>query len=628
MCGFVGIIARDGTPPKVALLERMADTLRHRGPDDEGCFIDERVGLAHRRLSIIDLEAGHQPMTFDGITVAFNGEIYNFIELRADLAARGHRFRTASDTEVILRMYMEYGPAFVGQLNGMFAFLLYDGPRRVVLAARDHLGIKPLYFCTTPREVLFASEVKALLRHPEVRPAVDHEALKDYLTFQFVLGDRTLFQDIYKLAPGHYQLRDLTSGAVSTVRYWEPCFQVDPYHTEEYFIVELRRLLEDAIRLQMRSDVPVGTYLSGGLDSSIITLLASGHAAGPLSSFTGAFADGPAFDERPFAHEVARRCGARMTEVMPTAKDLADFLPLLVYHMDEPAAGPGLLPQYLVSRTAAEQVKVCLGGQGGDEIFGGYARYLVAYLEQALKGAILETAEEAEHIVSLTSIVPHLASLRAYTPLMRDFWSRDLFEPMDRRYFSLVDRSGGSLALYSDAFRESFSVEDVFSRFQTIFNHPDTLSYYNKMTHFDLVGGLPALLHVEDRMSMASSLESRVPLLDRRIVDLVTSMPPKMKFKGGEMKYILKRAISDIVPPSILGRKDKMGFPVPLHLWARGSTREFFTDILSSRSFRERGIFDPVEVDGLLSTEAAFGRRLWGILNLELWHRQFIDRSD
>jgi asparagine synthase (glutamine-hydrolysing) len=268
---------------------------------------------------------------------------------------------------------------------------------------------------------------------------------------------------------------------------------------------------------------------------------------------------------------------------------------------------------------------VVLGGQGGDEIFGGYARYLVAYFEQALKGAIFETTEEQEHIVSLKSIVPNLPSLQQYVPMLRQFWRNDLFEPMDRRYFRLLDRSGGAVSLFTPEFRESYDQERIFERFQGVFNHPETMSYYNKMTHFDLVTGLPALLQVEDRVSMASSLESRVPLLDHRIADLVTSVPPRMKFRGGEMKYILKRAMRSTLPERIMARKDKMGFPVPLHLWARGKAKEFFADILLSSAARTRGIFDIDEVEKLMDQETAFGRRLWGILNLELWHRQFID---
>jgi asparagine synthase (glutamine-hydrolysing) len=398
-------------------------------------------------------------------------------------------------------------------------------------------------------------------------------------------------------------------------------------HTQEYFVSRLRELLEDAVRLQLRSDVPVGAHLSGGMDSTIITALAAGAYGGRLSTFTGRFSEGSEFDEAPYAREVARVYGTEQHEQVCTVNDMIELLPTLVYHMDEPAAGPGLLPQYMVSRVAASKVKVVLGGQGGDEIFGGYARYLVAYLEQALKGAIFETAEEGKHIVSLRSIVPHLPSLRAYGPMLQQFWNRGVFSPMDRRYFQLIDRSGGVLSLFSRDFRAAYRSDEVFERFGAMFNHPDTLSYYNKMTHFDLVASLPALLQVEDRVSMAVSLESRVPLLDYRIVDLVTSITPALKFKGGELKYLLKRATRDLVPAKVRARKDKMGFPVPIHLWAKGPAREFFHDILLSPTARTRGIFNPRTVERLMRQERAFGRRLWGLVNLELWLREFTDGS-
>lgn len=624
MCGIVGVIRFDGAGVDQAVLASMGRTLAHRGPDDEGSYHEGGVGLFHKRLAIIDLDAGRQPMTSDGITVAFNGEIYNYLELRDELRTRGHTFRTNSDTEVLLRAYVEYGEACVSRLNGMFAFVLHDRPRGRVVAARDHFGIKPLYFHSTPERLLYASEIKALLAYPGLEAATNLEALADYLTFQFVLGEQTLFRGIGKLLPGHVQIVDLSSGRIETRRYWEPTFQIDYHHTEEYFVTELRRLLADSVRLQLRSDVPVGTYLSGGLDSSLVTRLA-GLELGVLDAFTGAFEEGADFDERPFARIAAGHAGATIHEVVPTEQEFIDLLPRLIYAMDEPAAGPGLFPQFLVSRRAATSVKVCLGGQGGDEIFGGYARYLVAYLEQALKGAIFETNEEEEHIVSLRSIVPHLASLRQYVPMLKAFWSKDLFEPMDRRYFRLIDRSGGTLGLASRALKEEYRTEAVFARFQQVFNHPDTQSYYNKMTHFDMLTGLPALLQVEDRASMAASLESRVPLLDRRIVELVTSMPPRMKFRGGELKYILKKAVRGLLPKTIVDRKEKMGFPVPLHLWARGRCREFFADVLTSRASRERGLLSPSAVARALGSESAYGRRLWGLVTLELWHRQFID---
>ncbi|MBW2643350.1 MAG: asparagine synthase C-terminal domain-containing protein [Deltaproteobacteria bacterium] len=413
---------------------------------------------------------------------------------------------------------------------------------------------------------------------------------------------------------------------IRDIKYWEPDFTVDTHHTEEYFVYQLRNLLEDTLKIQMRSDVPVGSHLSGGMDSSIVTILAAQKYAGQLKTFTGSFKEGPEFDESYYAREVANSCDAEMYEVYPTEAEFVDLLPKLVYYMDEPAAGPGLFPQYMVSRLASKEVKVVLGGQGGDEIFGGYTRFVIAYLEQVFKGAIFETNEEGEHIVSLKSILPNLPSLKQYVPMLCRFWGADLFEPMDRRYFRLIDRSEGDLRTLSGDFRSNFDLEAIFRRFQEIFNHPNTRSYYNKMVHFDMVASLPALLHVEDRVSMAVSLESRVPILDHRIVELITSMSPGMKFKGAEMKYILKKAVKDILPSKILNRKDKMGFPVPLHIWARSRAGEFFRDILLSPTCKERGIFNLKEIEKLIEQENAFGRRLWGLLNIELWFREFIDK--
>jgi asparagine synthase (glutamine-hydrolysing) len=294
--------------------------------------------------------------------------------------------------------------------------------------------------------------------------------------------------------------------------------------------------------------------------------------------------------------------------------------------MDEPAAGPGLYPQYIVSKLASRHVKVVLGGQGGDEIFGGYTRFAIAYLEQAIKGAIYESKEEGDHFVSLVSILPNLPALRNYVPTLRRFWSRGIFEPMDRRYFQLIDRNEGDLSIFTSDFRKYFTRDRTFARLQNVFNNPNTRSYYNKMVHYDMVASLPALLQVEDRVSMANSIESRVPILDRRIVELVISMPPAMKFQGAEQKYFFKKAVKDILPKKIYERKDKMGFPVPLHHWAKGKAKTFFRDVLLSKSCRERGLFSMPEVEKLIEDENAYGRRLWGLLCLELWFQTFIDK--
>jgi asparagine synthase (glutamine-hydrolysing) len=603
----------------------MADTIHYRGPDEEGYFIENNLGLYHKRLSIIDLSTGKQPMTSGPYTIVFNGEIYNYLELREALISKGHQFSSKSDTEVILKMYEEHGIKAIEQLNGMFSFLLYDKNRNQLIVARDHFGIKPLYYFKDKDQILFGSEIKALLKHPAVRSEVNLESLKEYLTFQFILANSTLFNNIYKIPPGHYLIIDLFNYQEQLVKYWQPNFSIDNFHTEEYFILELRRLIEDTIRIQLRSDVPLGTYLSGGLDSSLVTMLSAKNLMNPIETFTGAFREGKEFDETGYANLVTSTVNGKSHIIYPTAEDFVNLLPKLIYHLDEPVAGPGAFPQYMVSKLAAENVKVVLGGQGGDEIFGGYTRYVVAYLEQAIKGAIYENTEEGEHIVSLNSILPNLPSLKNYIPMMKKFWNMEAFEPMDRRYFYLIDRMNGSSDIYTKEFFAEYNKEQTFNRFRQLFNDPNTLSYFNKMTHFDMFGSLPALLQVEDRMSMAASIESRVPLLDKRIVELIASMPPKMKFKGAEMKYILKRAIKDILPEPILNRKDKMGFPVPLQLWAKNQAKDFLFDTLLSEKSKSRGIFNPDKIEQMIMQEQTYGRQLWGVLCLELWFSTFID---
>ena len=626
MCGFVGIVNKDNSRPNHQLLARMAATINHRGPDEENYIIDDQVGLYHKRLSIIDLMTGRQPMISGKNTIVFNGEIYNYIELKEELSQKGHKFETTSDTEVILKMYEEYGIEFIKQLNGMFSFIILDRQRNQLIVARDHFGIKPLYFFSDKEHLLFASEIKALLEHPAVKAEVNNASLKEYLTFQFLLGNTTLFKNICKVPPGHYLTVNLYDYNMNYVKYWYPNFSIDSSHTEEYFIIELRKLIEDTIKIQLRSDVPLGTYLSGGLDSSLVTMLASQFIPESIQTFTGAFREGPEYDETEYSQAVTQAINAKSHTIYPTAKDFVKYLPKLIYHLDEPVAGPGVFPQYMVSKLAAENVKVVLGGQGGDEIFGGYARYVVAYLEQAIKGAIMESTEEGEHIVSFKSILPNLPYIKNYMPMMKQFMKMGAFEPMDRRYFNLIDRMNGDADIYTKDFLVDYNKEITFNKFKQLFNDPNTLSYYNKMTHFDMFGSLPALLQVEDRMSMAVSIESRVPLLDKRIVDLIATIPPGMKFKGGEMKYIFKRTVRDILPSKIFERKNKMGFPVPLHIWAKNQAREFISDILLSEKSKTRGIFNSERIEKMITSEREFGRQLWGVLCLELWFRTFIDK--
>lgn len=625
MCGIVGVMKKTGGKPDLLILKHMASTINHRGPDEDGFFIEGPVGFFHKRLSIIDLSTGSQPMRFEDCTIVYNGEIYNYIELREDLKKRGHTFVTSSDTEVILHLYKEFGEDFTRMLNGMFAFIIFDQGQNRLFIARDHFGIKPLYWYEDKDQFLFGSEIKAILAFPEFKAEPEPESIYEYLTFQFIMGRNTMFHNIFKVLPGHQMVIEVPSGKTTTTSYWNPDFTLDPFHTEEYFVAKLRKILEETIRQQLRSDVPLGTYLSGGLDSSLVTILSSKFLDHPIKSFTGSFLEGPEFDELQYARIAAKSCHAELIEIYPTEQEFIDLLPKLIYHLDEPVAGPGLFPQYIVSREAAKHVKVMLGGQGGDEIFGGYARYLVAYLEQALKGAINETNEEVEHIVSLRSILPNLPSLKQYIPMLKNFWHEGAFEGMDQRYFNLLNRMGSTQAFLTKEFLANRNEPKLLEKFSQHFNHQNTLSYFNKMTHFDMNASLPALLQVEDRVSMAASIESRVPLLDRRIVDLISHMPAAMKFKGGELKYLLKKTIKDIMPPEILNRKDKMGFPVPLHIWSKNHAKSFILDVLNSQKAMDRSIINTAYVEQLIDSEQPFGRGLWGLLSLELWYNQFID---
>jgi len=625
MCGLVAILERQGSPD-AEVLARMASRIAHRGPDDEGQAITDGVGLHHKRLSIIDLDGGHQPMAQEGVTIVYNGEIYNYLELRQDLAARGHVFHTRSDTEVLLHLYLEFGPDCVAQLNGMFAFVLHDTRNHRCLVARDHFGIKPLYSWRDSQSILYASEIKALLAHPSVSRRIDETALEDYLALQFVLGERTLFGGITKLEPAHYQIVDLETLSVRTFRYWQADYSAEASATSQTEICHLRHLIEASVSRQMRSDVPVGAYLSGGLDSSLVTGVAARCYPGRLTTFTGAFREGVEFDESVHALTVARHVDAKVQMIYPSERDLVEQLPRLAFYMDEPAAGPGLFPQYMVSALARRHVKVVLGGQGGDEIFAGYARYLIGALEDALLAAIAN-APHGPGALSLSELEPGLATLGPFMPLLRRAWSRGLDAAPHERYFRLINRLDTSIEFLSADLRAKLARSAVRERFKDVFDRPAGATHLKRMLHFDQVTSLPALLQVEDRVSMAVSLESRVPLLDPRLVEAAARLPDATLLAGGTLKSALRQAAEPYLPASIVNRSDKMGFPVPLQRWSRGPAREFVHDTLLSGRAKERGLFDSKALGRLVDQEAEFGRALWGALQLELWHRAMLDEE-
>jgi asparagine synthase (glutamine-hydrolysing) len=631
MCGIAGILYNvKRSDNNNFYLKEMLTSLAHRGPDGQGIVESEgQMSFGHRRLAIIDIEHGAQPMcsTDKRYTLTYNGEIYNYQELRQSLIQKGVHFDTFSDTEVLLKLLIMEGPNALSKLNGMFAFAFHDKHDNSWILARDHFGIKPLYYTHCDDSIIFASEIKALLVNPSIKAHAgrDEAALQQYLTFQFCLEEKTLFKRIKKVRPGYF-LQGHGSTIEKEVCYWDTKYKIDYDHTEEFFIEKLKYLLSDSVRLQLRSDVPLGGYLSGGIDSSLVCSLAAEQLADEIPMFHGRFAEGMEYDESIYAKELANHSKGKYYDVVPTAQDFVNDLPKLIHALDEPLAGPGLFPQYHVSKLAKQHVTVVLGGQGGDEIFGGYARYLVGYLEQALKGAIFETQEEGRHLVSLESIVPQLPLLKQYKPLLSQFFAEGLFQPMDERYFRLIDRSQGIKGLLSQDLLQVFDSAQLFADYQAVFNHADTKSYINKMTHFDQKTLLPSLLQIEDRVSMAVSLESRVPLLDTRIVDLVTTMPPPMKFQEGRTKHILKKAIGKRLPSLIMDRKDKMGFPVPLKEWMKdGPVKEFVYDTMLSSASRQRNIYTNDAIEKMLTDQGVGGRQLWGALSLELWHQTYID---
>lgn len=628
MCGIAGFIGKGNYDPQ-ATMEGMLESIAHRGPDDRAIYQSSSLPLTfgHVRLSIIDITHGKQPMTSadERYTLVFNGEIYNYLELRQQLIQKGCQLHTFSDTEVLLHMYITYGKDMLNQLNGMFAFAIYDNVEQTVFMARDHFGIKPLYYYNKNGTFVFASEIKALLKHPEISARRNEKGLYEYLTFQMVLDEDTLFHGVKKLEPASYMIiKD--NQIIEKNEYWKLDYNnIDEETSEEVFADELLLLLQNSLSIQIRSDVPLGAYLSGGIDSSLVATLASKFYSNQLDTFTGGFKTGPEFDESKYAEIVSKSIDSKHHMIYPEANDFIDTFEKLVYHMDEPAAGPGLFPQYMVSKLASENVKVVLGGQGGDEIFGGYTRYAVAYLEQCLKGAIFETQEEGNHVVTLSSIIDNLPSLRGYFPMIKNQFAKGLFDPMDKRYFRLIDRSPNLHNWYQPDFLAGRDEDLIFERFAKVFNNPDTPSYFNKMTYYDLKTLLPSLLQVEDRVSMAVSIESRVPLLDRRIVELATKMPPTMKFAAGKTKHMLIKSVKNVLPKEIIERKDKMGFPTPLNEWVAGPMKGYVLDILRSQKARERGLYKINDIEKQLSSNPKFSRDLWGLLNLELWHKKFID---
>jgi asparagine synthase (glutamine-hydrolysing) len=632
MCGICGIFNFDpGESVSSEVLAAMNRRIIHRGPDDEGFYVAGNVGLAMRRLSIIDLAAGHQPMSNEdgSLWLVFNGEIYNHRELRPDLEARGHCYRTHSDTETILHLFEEYGHGCVGRLRGMFAFVIWDARQRRLFAARDRLGIKPFYYYLTPQRFLFGSEIKAVLAHPELHPELNRAAIPEYLAFGYLSSDATMFRDICKLMPGHTIELDET-GQSRIEPYWDlPAVSEGDSRSKKYYVTAYRDLLEQAVSSHLMSDVPLGVFLSGGLDSSVVAALTSKLRAAPIETFSVGYAEA-AYSELPFARQVASHIGSVHHEVQIGWKDFLDALPLLIWHEDEPIVWPSSVSLYFVSRLARERVTVVLTGEGSDETLAGYTRYAWtlwnarldnAYrrvVPPALRGVIRKYCDEA-------GLLPLAIERRLrHTFLARDGASWPSF------YFD------NFYSVFSEAAQQELLVDEL--RPAPGMAYKNSMGYWNsssgdmlhRLLYTDIKTYLVELLMKQDNMSMATSIESRVPFLDHALVEFTAGIPASYETEGLSGKCILKSAAQDLLPASIVYRK-KMGFPTPLRGWLAGPQLEQVERLLLEPRTLEWGIFKPEALRKLLAEHRNRVKdhyeRIWRLMNLEIWRRVFLDRD-
>jgi asparagine synthase (glutamine-hydrolysing) len=623
MCGITGLFNRDGAPVDEELLVRMTRAIAHRGPDGQGLLVRGAVGLGHRRLSIIDIDGGAQPIgNEDGsIQVIFNGEIYNFVELRRELQSAGHVFRTRSDTEVLVHAYEQWGGAFVSKLNGMFAFALLDSRTRTLWLARDPLGIKPLYYTEVGSQWLFASEIKALLQHPGVPREFDPLALADLFTFRYVPSPQCLMSGVRKLPPGHIARVDNASVQIS--RYWAPAPSLRRGEREEPLIEEYRDLLSDTLRMQMRSDVPVGLLLSSGVDSGALLSLMSQHTGQPVEAFTVDFENGQDSNESTDAAATARRYGANHHTLCVTAQDYRAYFERYMQDLEEPVGHEAAPAFYFVSRLASERVKVALTGQGADEPWAGYGRYIGVRLSNMYSRLPAPLTSGVARIVSALPL-PSERLQRGVTALgERDVLSRFVkvysFFSAEMKHDLYCNRLKAQLA---DAARVP---ADAIRALQQEVSHLDPLT---QMLYLDTRTSLPDdLLMVGDKTSMANSLELRVPFLDHRLVEFVESLPPELKLRGWTGKYLHKKALLKWLPRTEVYRAKK-GFANPIATWLRTSMRGFVDECLLSRDAAVAQYFNQGFIRRLLDADrqgrAVFTRHIYLLLSLELWHRKFL----
>ena len=638
MCGIAGIVGGDGLPHDAEERAiRMRDIISYRGPDDAGLHRDGLAILAHRRLSIVDLSSGRQPLSNeDGtIWVSFNGEIYNHADIRRELEAHGHHYRTRADTETIVHAYEQWGDDCVHRFRGMFAFAIWDSPKRRLLLVRDRLGVKPLYWALAGGALLFGSEIKTILASDLVTPEANQTVLPEVLSTRYTAGADTLFRGIRKLLPGHRLVFE--RGSVRISRYWDVPAGGSAENArtttgeairERDVVGEFRAKLEESVRLRLMSDVPLGMFLSGGIDSSAIAAIMARQIGRPLQTFSVAF-KARAFNELNYARDVAQAVGAVPHEIVIDDRDFFAALPKLVWHEDEPIAHPSSVPLYFVSTLARQHVTVVLTGEGSDELLAGYGKYpritwnwragglYERVMPQPLRRALAQAA------TGLPSRLGRYAA-RSFLAMERSA------ESMYLDNFAAI-RIADQRRLLAPGLRDLATSANAYAASLAYFETPGSqASLLDRLLYADVKTYLVELLMKQDQMSMAASIESRVPFLDHQLVEYASQLPDEWKLRGWTTKRVLREAMTGLLPDSILNRP-KMGFPVPFAPWTRGAWNPVVRDVLLDRQSRERGIIDPSAVDTLLRDHAAGrtagGDRLWSLFNLELWYRTFIDRQ-
>jgi asparagine synthase (glutamine-hydrolysing) len=633
MCGITGIMQFGGARVEPGILREMCAAMAHRGPDDEGIYTDGSIGIGIRRLSIVDLATGHQPLSNEDGTVwiVFNGEIYNHSILREKLRTLGHQYRTQSDTETIVHLYEEYGPDCVQHLRGMFAFAIWDARRQRLFIARDRLGIKPLYYRLTSQQIIFGSEIKVILACPGTSGQLDRAVLPEYLSFGYLSGEQTFYSGIRKLMPGHRMEVD-TNGKFSIDRYWDlPVTTSNDSKPESYYIQTYREMLEQAVSSHLMSDVPLGVFLSGGIDSSAVAALMTKIRRAPVETFSVGYVENE-YSELSHARVVAKHLNSHHHEVLVSRQDFFDSLPHLIWHEDEPIAWPSSVSLYFVAQLARSQVKVVLTGEGADETLAGYSRYAFT-----LKNAAWDRIYR--------NIVPDAIRGALSGSIAESTW---ISAPLRRKLsHTFLARNGNAwTSFYFDNFFSAFSESDqaelfsnqVFKEFVNGAAYQHVLEFWDhssgemlqRLLYTDIKTYLVELLMKQDNMSMAASIESRVPFLDHPLVEFATSIPQNIQLGRSAGKRVLKKAVEDLLPHSILYRP-KLGFPTPWSGWLAGSQLDEIQKLLLEPRSVERGLFKRSAVQRLFEEHRSGYRdhynRIWRLLNLELWHRACLEKE-